>query len=547
MNYNIKQMFVVKSGAALLTSGNTSNLTQGQVGVFKGDYTALAAAPTGLQAPYILLGEGTGDLEVGSFKTSKIYLNKITAWKGSKADTTGKEQITYIGWDEIASNTCESPTIKCDRSYTVIIRVFEHYLRSVWCPYLQEGVVVKSSCCSECGGGCDNINCSAVFEEFASKINANPRLKKYVTASVVKTLVSGTSPAVQFALVLPDPGTNVGAITDVILNTNAAAGLTDGSYTAITQTSTSGSGASGTFNFTVAGGVLTAASVNAGGTGYAIGEVITFAGTKITGGTTPADDFTITVTATNSAEGNLLSTIRTTYSALVANAETDIVYSPAGDSNSTGNVQIVMTPIAGTALSSVEPYAGISWIDYPCPAADTAVYACGLKIVGTTPDDFNAPDCIPDAVPYIANKVRFKVYAGEAPSSSQLEDLPDFCNLWMVKNTQEVKYPIGQGKAIAELERNYAGYNQPAVSSHRYWIPYYNGDFITFADSTLEYDIYELEYTDPSPVGFEHKTTDGMSIMIAVPSTMAAWKASFEAIMNGWVALSPAYQGPVVL
>jgi len=547
MNYNIKQMFVVKSGAALLTSGNTSNLTQGQVGVFKGDYTALSAAPTGLQAPYILLGEGTGDLEVGSFKTSKIYLNKITAWKGSKADTTGKEQITYIGWDEITSNTCESPTIHCDKSYTVIIRVFEHYLRSVWCPYLQEGVVVKSACCADCGGGCDNINCSAVFEEFASKINSNPRLKKYVTASVVKTLVSGSAPATQFSLVLPDPGTNVGAASDVILNTTAATGFTDGSYTAITQTSTSGSGASATFNFTVAGGILTAVSVNAGGTGYAIGEVITFAGTKITGGTTPADDFTITVTATNSAEGNLLTAIRTTYSALVANVETDIVYSPAGDSNSTGNVQIVMTPLAGVSLASVEPYAGIAWIDYPCPAADTAVYACGLKIVGTTPDDFNAPDCIPDAVPYIANKVRFKVYAGEAPSSSQLEDLPDFCNLWMVKNTQEVKYPIGEGKAIAELERNYAGYNQPAVSSHRYWIPYYNGDFITFADSTLQYDIYELEYEDPSPVGFEHKTTDGMSIMVAVPSSMTAWKSSFESTMNGWVALSPAYQGPVVL
>lgn len=548
MNYNIKQMFVVKSGTTLLTSGNTSDLVEGQLGVFKGDYTALAAAPTGLQAPHIIIAEGSGNTEVGSFKTSKIYLKKVTAWRGYSADTTGKEQITYIGWDEI--NQCESPSIQCDKSYTVIIRVFEHYLRSVYCPYLQEGVVVKSACCADCSSNCDDLDCSAVFEEFAKKINENPRLKNYVTASVVKNLISGSPATTKFALVLPDPGTNVGGVVDFTYST-AAAGLTNGTYTAVTGTA-SASGINAEFTVVVAGGVVTGITVTTAGTLYVTGETITIAGTAITGGTTPADDIVLTVIETSGEEGVLIGAIRDFYSSVVDDVQTDIVYSADtdssdGDSNSTGNVMIELTPSAGVELEDMEPYNGIAWIELPCADEGTAVYACGLKLVGTTPTGFTAPDCIPDAVPYIANKVRFKVYAGEAPSSSQLEDMPDFCNLWEIKNTQEIKYPVGEGTAIAELERNYAGYNQPQFSSHRYYIPYFNGNFITFADDSLEYDIYELEYEDPSPSGFEHKTTDGMSIMIAVPSTMNAWKTSFEAILNGWIALSPAYESPVVL
>lgn len=71
----------------------------------------------------------------------------------------------------------------------------------------------------------------------------------------------------------------------------AGTGYTDGSYTNVAFTSTTGVGFTG--NVTVAGGVVTAVTVNKGGQGYAVGTVLTVgAGVPYTAGTVA----TVTVT-----------------------------------------------------------------------------------------------------------------------------------------------------------------------------------------------------------------------------------------------------------
>lgn len=548
MNFNITQMFVVKSGSSLLTSGNTSNLTEGQLGVFKSDYTALAAAPSVSTSPYIYLAQGSGNDEIGSFKTPAIYLDKVVSWRGESADTTNKEQITYVGYDEI--NDCKSPTIGCGKEYTLVIRVFEHYLRSVYCPYLQDGVVVKSACCDDCTSNCDSLDAKPIFDEFAEKINANPRLNKYISAEVVSKLISGSPATTKFSLVLPDPGAAAGGVVDVTSSIPGGSTYTNGTYTGITGTA-SASGTGATFSITITSNAITALTVTAAGSGYVIGETITIS-SGITGLSSPAEDITLTVTETDSAEGLLLGAIRDFYSSKVDDAETDIVFSSdsdasEGDANSTGNVMIEMTPSAGVTLDEIEDYNGVKWTALPCADEGTAVYAVGLKLTGITPAGLTST-VGPDANPYIANKTRFKVYAGEAPGSTQLEDMPNFCDLWDITTTQEVKYAIGEGYAIAEIERNVKGNTLPGA--RRFWIPYFNDtDLIKyFTDTTLEYDIYYLEHLDPTAgKAFENKTNQGNLIAIAVPSTMTSWKSSFESIMNTYLANSPAYEAAVTL
>lgn len=550
MNHDIKQFYVVKAGEALLTSGTTTDLAEGQVGIFKSDFTALIAAPTAVQSPYIFLAQGSGVDSRGSFKTPRIYVRNIRGWEGDSADATGKEQITYVGYDEI--NDCKTPTISCEKDYTVTLRVFEHYLRAIYCPALQESVVVKSPCCTDCGTDCDDLGAFDIFTEFAAKINASPRLSPYITASVVTKLVSGDAVDTTFCITLPDPGTSLGNITDFDYET-AAAGLTPGTNTAVATTS-GGAGTGATFTVVAGGGgTVTSVTMINDGTGYEIGEVLTLAGTGLTGGSSPADDITITITGTDGAEGDLLDAIRTFYTDMVDDVIVDIVYSSDAessdnDANSTGNVMIVMTPSTGVVLADIEDYNGVAWEECACVTEGDAVYEVGLKLVGTTPTGFTSV-CMPDAVPYIANKTRFKVYAGEAPGGSQLEDMPNFCDLWFVTTTQEVKYPVGEGYAIAEIERWTKGNTIPGAASKRYWQNYFNDDTIPyFVDTTLSYDIYYLRYINPaSGNGFENNTNTPEEIAVAVPSTMTAWKTAFETVMNAYVAYSPAYQASVTL
>jgi hypothetical protein len=358
------------------------------------------------------------------------------------------------------------------------------------------------------------------MSDLAGKINASPLLSKYVTASYV---YKGTLPTYKYTLTLPDPGTNVGGASTVVLNTTAATGFTDGSYTAITQSSTSGSGTSASFNFTVAGGILTAVTVNAAGSGYAIGEVITFLGTKITGGTTTADDFTITVTATTGAEGTLLNALKAyypaaTYGAITFTADTD----GDSDADSLGNSMFeIATPLISD-ITLMPLYNNIAWEKVLVTAA--AVTACGVKLVGNAMDEFGNA-CVPDAVPYVFNLVRFKVSIHEGPYNTQDFDIENFCAAIPVTTTQDIKYPLGEGKAMAEMERHYFGNNLPATSdARRYWNPIYNEDSNNFlyVNSATTYDMYEITYLDASPVGFEKKSENTHSVIILAASGVTA-------------------------
>lgn len=78
--------------------------------------------------------------------------------------------------------------------------------------------------------------------------------------------------------------------------TTTEAGLTTGTYTGLTGTA-SAAGTGATFTAVVAGGVVTSLTLTAEGSGYVVGETIVIAGDDITGGATPDDDITVTITA----------------------------------------------------------------------------------------------------------------------------------------------------------------------------------------------------------------------------------------------------------
>ena len=135
--------------------------------------------------------------------------------------------------------------------------------------------------------------------------------------------------------------------------------------------------------------------------------------------------------------------------------------------------------------------------------------------------------------------VRFKVNIHEGPYNTQDFDIENFCAAIPVTTTQEIKYPVGAGKAMAEMERNYFTNNLPAVAEARYyWNPIYNNDVVFYVDNTKTYNAYELTYEEASPDGFEKKTVNTHSVLLLVDSTASALITSVENLLTNFTGLS---------
>ena len=422
MNHKITQIFVPTSVNNSLT---TDALTKQVMGIYNPN-TFANIGGTAADADF-LVAIGSGSSKYGSFKTSPIKLSNIISVVKTVADTTVKQQITYIGFDEV--NDGKTVNFACDEEYVVTLKIDEYWSKGVFQPMIQESVRVKTACCADCSGGCDSLGCSTYMSEMADKINASPLLSKYVTATYV---YKGSLPTYKWTLTYKDPGDST-------------------------------------------------------------------------------------------AENAVLTTLRSVYASYVTTPASDIVITSDtdgdSDADSLGNTMYELTPLA--SVTSLPNFNGVAWEKVLVSAG--SVTACGVKIEGKVLDEFGNA-CVPDAVPYVFNLVRFKVNVHEGPYNTQDFDIENFCAAVPVTTTQDIKYPLGVGAAIAEMERHYFTNNLPATAdARRYWNPIYNEDSNAFlyVNSATTYDMYEITYIEPSPIGFEKKTENVHSVVILATSAIS--------------------------
>jgi hypothetical protein len=423
MNHKITQIFVPTS---VNTSLTTDALTKQVLGIYNPN-TFSNIGGTAADADF-LVAIGSGSSKYGSFKTSAIKVSNILSAVKTVADTSVKQQITYIGFDEV--NDPKTPNFACDEEYVVTLKIDEYWSKGVFQPMIQESVRLKTACCADCSGGCDSLGCSTYMSEIADKINASPLLSKYVTATYV---YKGTLPTYKWTLTITDPGNST-------------------------------------------------------------------------------------------AETAVLTTLRSVYASYVATPSSDIVITSDtdgdSDADSLGNTEYELTPLA--SVTSLPNFNGVAWEKVLVSAG--SVTACGVKIEGKVLDEFGNA-CVPDAVPYVFNLVRFKVNVHEGPYNTQDFDIENFCAAIPVTTTQDIKYPLGVGAAIAEMERHYFTNNLPATAdARRYWNPIYNEDSngFLYVNPATTYDMYEVTYLESSPVGFEKKTQNVHSVIILAASAVSA-------------------------
>lgn len=425
MNYSFTQIFVPTT--KYITGGNGFDvLVPRQLGVYErnasGGWSSANYSTGTTAAREVLIAVGTSSTKFGSFKTPTLRKGKVLSITRTPADaTTVRQQITYVGFDEV--NDFKSPILGCGEEYTLTLKIDEYWSKGLYQPMIQESVRAMSTPCSECGGNCDAISPFAVTAELTAKINSNPLLSKYVQATHV---FKGSAPAFKYVLTLPDAGDST---AENVVLAALQAYYPSGTYGAIAITTTD------------------------------------------TDGDTDAD-----------ALGNTLFEIA--------------------------------SPLV--AVEAMPYYLNVGWEKVQTSAG--SVTASGIKLEGKALDAFGNA-CVPDAVPYVFNLVRFQVVASKGPFTTQDFDINDIVSPFAVTKTQEIRYAIGAGSAMAELERHFFRNNLPNVAeSVYYWNPIYNEDVNQFllVNSSLLYNVLTIDFLDDSAVGFEKKSTNSHELLVFV-------------------------------
>lgn len=175
MDFQKTTLFVVPDGSTLATTGGPQNLTAGQLGVYRPDYS-VATALNIAAAPYIYIAQGR-DVAVpglGSKRSDKIYNKNVIDLYKVTGSATANVQITNVS----------DITAKCDESLTLTLRLFSKYINVGFYNGLTRSVTIKTPCC-DCGADpCAEVSVQDLVAQFVAAINAEPMLSKFVTATV---------------------------------------------------------------------------------------------------------------------------------------------------------------------------------------------------------------------------------------------------------------------------------------------------------------------------------------------------------------------------
>ena len=170
-DFSLTTLFVVPVGqTSLPSSGSTQDLTAGQVGIFKSDYS-VATAGNIAASPYFYVAQGRQNTYLqGSKRSDKIKgcpsgtgcNSNVTEWYKVTGCPTAANQVTEIGnWN-----------VKCGDIVTLTIRGFSSYINTLYFNGFTRSVTVQAPCC-DCGGNpCDTVDVPALIDQFILKLRA---------------------------------------------------------------------------------------------------------------------------------------------------------------------------------------------------------------------------------------------------------------------------------------------------------------------------------------------------------------------------------------
>ena len=162
-DFSLTTLFVVPVGNTLPSSGSTQNLTAGQFGIFRSDYS-VATAGNITAKPYFYLAQGRVNTYLqGSKRSDKISgcptgsscKSNVTEWYKVTGNPVAANQVTEIGNFNVKPGEVVTFTLRAHSSYIDTL-YFNGFTRSI--------TVVAP--CLECGGDpCADVDVPAFIDQ----------------------------------------------------------------------------------------------------------------------------------------------------------------------------------------------------------------------------------------------------------------------------------------------------------------------------------------------------------------------------------------------
>lgn len=170
-DFSLTSLFVVPDGNTIPVTGSTNDLSAGQIGFFKPNYTTASATSiddAGVKYFYVAQGRTNTYLQ-GSKRSAKIagYLQN-----------GGVNQTNVTEYYKVAG--CPTPvmeiwnvnnfSVKCGDIVTLTIRAHSSYLDTLYFNGLTRSVTVQAPCC-DCGADpCTDVDVPALIDQFIQKL-----------------------------------------------------------------------------------------------------------------------------------------------------------------------------------------------------------------------------------------------------------------------------------------------------------------------------------------------------------------------------------------
>ena len=169
-DFSLTTLFVVPVGQlSLPSSGSTQDLTAGQVGFFRNDYS-VATAGNIAAAPYFYVAQGRQNTYLqGSKRSDKI--KGCPSGSGCSSNVTEWYKVSGCGTPAVQITDVTNWNVQCGEVVTLTLRGHSSYLDTLYFNGFTRSVTVQAPCC-DCGADpCADVNTNALINQFIYQLN----------------------------------------------------------------------------------------------------------------------------------------------------------------------------------------------------------------------------------------------------------------------------------------------------------------------------------------------------------------------------------------